>query len=260
MKTKNTLEKKNESLTNGLAITGLVLGILALVVSFIPCFGVYAILIGVIGLIVSLITFILASKNNYPKGLIIAALLTSLLSCSIAYWQKIRMQDAIEDFKNDLDKSTEQLQKDLEKRSEQFKKEVDELMKEQDEIDKKFIQEMKETDEEFIKKMNEIDQKPNTTEKVIEPPVETKKNEIDPLMSITITVDNLRARVSPSLTAEKIENLEINTEVEYLGMRSNEETEVEIKGEKISAYWYKIKTPSGNIGWIHGCCFTQTYD
>lgn len=249
MKTESTQSNKNESLTHGLAITGLVIGILALIVSFVPCFGVYAIIIGVIGLIVSIIALILASKNNYPKGLIIAALLTSLLGCSIAYWQKVRMENAIEDLTKGIENSTNE-----------FIKDTDKFIKEQNEIDEKFIQDMKETDEKFIKKMNKINQKSTETEKVIESQVETKNNKIDPLMSITTTVDNLRVRISPSLTAEKIENLEINTEVEYLGIHSNEETVVEIKGEKISAYWYKIKTPSGNIGWIHACCFTNTYD
>ncbi|CAM1346784.1 SH3 domain-containing protein [Tenacibaculum insulae] len=247
MKTESTPKQKNESLTHGLAITGLVIGILALIVSFVPCFGIFAIIIGIIGLIFSTIALILASKNNYSKGLIIAALLTSLIGCSIAYWQKVKMENAIEN-----------LTKDLEEETNQFKKDTEEFIKKQNEIDKKFIQTMKKTDEKFIKEMDKNNQK--SIKKIIETQVETKKNEIDPLMSITITVDNLRVRVSPSLTAEKIENLEINTEVEYLGIHSNEETVVEIKGEKISAFWYKIKTPSGNIGWIHACCFTNTYD
>ncbi|KGL62277.1 hypothetical protein PHEL85_2069 [Polaribacter sp. Hel1_85] len=74
---------------------------------------------------------------------------------------------------------------------------------------------------------------------------------------LLITVDNLRVRTSPDLDAEKIENLPLNTVVEFLNKKSDNKTEVTIKGEEINEYWYQIKTPSGNIGWIHGCCFEE---
>ena len=72
-----------------------------------------------------------------------------------------------------------------------------------------------------------------------------------------INVDNLRVRTSPKLDAEKIENLPLNTKVEFLNEKSHNKTKVTIKGEEIDEYWYKIKTPSGNIGWINGCCFEK---
>jgi len=82
--------------------------------------------------------------------------------------------------------------------------------------------------------------------------VEVTKNKI-----LNINVDNLRVRTSPNLDAEKIENLPLNTKVEFLNEKSTDKTKVTIKGEEIDEYWYKIKTPSGNIGWIHGCCFEK---
>lgn len=88
------------------------------------------------------------------------------------------------------------------------------------------------------------------------PTKSTVKNTEKPKAStIKITVDNLRVRTSPNLDAEKIENLAINTEVVFLNEKSNEKTSVTIENEEIEEFWYKIKTPSGNIGWIHGCCF-----
>ncbi|MDD7915364.1 SH3 domain-containing protein [Polaribacter ponticola] len=74
---------------------------------------------------------------------------------------------------------------------------------------------------------------------------------------LLITVDNLRVRTSPDLDAEKIENLALNTVVEFLDKKSENKTEVTIQGNKINEYWYQIKTSSGNIGWIHGCCFEE---
>ena len=71
-----------------------------------------------------------------------------------------------------------------------------------------------------------------------------------------ITVDNLRVRTSPELGSEKIENLVIGSEVEFI-QKSNNQTTVTINNNKITEYWYKVKTPSGKIGWIHGCCFNK---
>ncbi|WP_452232589.1 YARHG domain-containing protein [Lacinutrix sp. MEBiC02595] len=73
---------------------------------------------------------------------------------------------------------------------------------------------------------------------------------------LTISVDNLRVRKSPELDSEKIENLAIGSEVEFLE-KSNNQTTVTIKNNEITEYWYKVKTPSGKIGWIHGCCFDK---
>lgn len=79
--------------------------------------------------------------------------------------------------------------------------------------------------------------------------------EISSKKKLIINVDNLRVRVSPDLNSDKIENLPINTEVQYLDEKSDEKTIVKINDKDINDNWYKIKTPNGNIGWIHGCCF-----
>ena len=96
---------------------------------------------------------------------------------------------------------------------------------------------------------------------VSEKNIEVKKEEVSNVDSVEkkllITVDNLRVRTSPNLDADKIENLPINTIVEFLNKKSDTKTAVTIKGEEINEYWYQIKTPSGNIGWIHGCCLEK---
>ena len=84
--------------------------------------------------------------------------------------------------------------------------------------------------------------------------VDNNKDKVS-IKQLKITVDNLRVRTSPDLDADKIENLPLNTLVEFLDKKSDNNTVVKIKGKEINEYWYQIKTPSGNIGWIHGCCF-----
>lgn len=79
MKTENTQKANYQSISKGLSITGLVLGILTLLISFIPLFGLFAIFFGVIAVSISLIGLVIALKHNHEKGLIIGALICSLL-------------------------------------------------------------------------------------------------------------------------------------------------------------------------------------
>ena len=84
----------DNSVEKGLGIAGLIVGIIALVVSFIPCFGIYAFLIGLLGLVLSGIAMYIAVKNGAEKGLIIAALIISALGTIIAISQYLSIADA----------------------------------------------------------------------------------------------------------------------------------------------------------------------
>jgi len=107
----NTPQKTGTS--SALAIVGLVLGILALILSFIPCIGVYAIVPGSIGIVLAAIAFSKNSKANEPKGLSLAGLIISILATVIAivwYIAIYSAADNLKDFSNDLQKASEQLQ------------------------------------------------------------------------------------------------------------------------------------------------------
>tara|TARA_R110001632_G_scaffold226124_4_gene359582 strand:- start:7089 stop:8303 length:1215 start_codon:yes stop_codon:yes gene_type:complete len=109
------------------------------------------------------------------------------------------------------------------------------------------------TIEDFQKTVDVKSIKVNNDEDVVNV-VDNNKDKVS-IKQLKITVDNLRVRTSPDLDADKIENLPLNTLVEFLDKKSDNNTVVKIKGKEINEYWYQIKTPSGNIGWIHGCCF-----
>ncbi len=85
-------QKKYGSLTQGLAITGLIIGIVTLLVSFIPCFGLFAPIFGAVAVFISVIALAIALKHGHSKGLIIGALITALLGCTIAYTQYAAMK------------------------------------------------------------------------------------------------------------------------------------------------------------------------
>ncbi len=65
-------------------IAALILGILALIVAFIPCVGLIALVPGIIAVVLSIVALVQANQGNGAKGLIIAALVVSILATSIA--------------------------------------------------------------------------------------------------------------------------------------------------------------------------------
>jgi len=79
------MENKVSSQNNGqgFAVAGLVVGILALLISFIPCIGISAILIGILAVVFSAVAFSMARKNDSQKGMALAALIVSSLAVII---------------------------------------------------------------------------------------------------------------------------------------------------------------------------------
>jgi 4-amino-4-deoxy-L-arabinose transferase-like glycosyltransferase len=67
---------------NVLGLVGLILGIIAAVVSFVPCLGVYAIVPGLVGIILSSI-----GLKHVKKGMAIAGLVCSLVGTTVASYQ-----------------------------------------------------------------------------------------------------------------------------------------------------------------------------
>lgn len=67
-----------------------------------------------------------------------------------------------------------------------------------------------------------------------------------------ILVNNLRLRQNHDLKSKVIAMLKEGEEVIYLGEVSENEEEVELRGEKKSAPFYRVKTQKGNIGWAYG--------
>ena len=93
----------NSKAGKGLGIAGLVLGILAAVVSFVPCLGMYAMFPGIIGLVLSIISIVQANKAGASKGMAIAGLVCSLVGCSIAGWQYSKISAGLETLKDGIE-------------------------------------------------------------------------------------------------------------------------------------------------------------
>lgn len=85
-----------EKSTNGLAITGFVLGLLGLLMSWIPLLNVLGILLGVLGLIFAGIGWASSKKSGAGKGLAIAGLVMSVLAIVVAILVNAVFVDAVD--------------------------------------------------------------------------------------------------------------------------------------------------------------------
>jgi len=81
------MEEQKTSAGQGLGVAGLVIGILAVILALIPCIGWIAIIPGVIALALTLVAFSQANKCNGSKGVIIGALVVSIIAISIGIIQ-----------------------------------------------------------------------------------------------------------------------------------------------------------------------------
>ncbi|MBL7916890.1 MAG: hypothetical protein JNM96_00740 [Bacteroidia bacterium] len=82
----------NSTPGKGLGLSGLIVGIVAVLFSFIPCLGMYAIIPAVVGIILSAISMSQAGKAGAPKGMAIGGLICSVVAVLIAlYWVYVTM-------------------------------------------------------------------------------------------------------------------------------------------------------------------------
>jgi len=107
------VEYQQHNSGQGLGIAGLILGILSILFAIIPCTAIVGVFLGGIGLMLSIFGVVLASKHNAQKGLVIAALVVSIIGVLIAglwgvyFVKKAKENNVIENygkFKKDLKK------------------------------------------------------------------------------------------------------------------------------------------------------------
>lgn len=140
-------DNKNSS-SQILSIVGFVLAIIALIISFIPCVGLYAIFPGAIGLILTIIGMVQINKSGGSKGLSIAGMIISIVAIIIAGIQYFyissatdQLKDAaidmeqfskdMQDMTDDLDNMTEDKDDDLDKeQSENIDSDIQKLINE----------------------------------------------------------------------------------------------------------------------------------
>lgn len=69
-----------------MGVASLVLGILALVIAWVPCVGVYALVFSILGVILGLCGMSAAKKTGQGKGISIAGFVCNAIATAIAIW------------------------------------------------------------------------------------------------------------------------------------------------------------------------------
>ena len=69
-----------------MGVASLVLGILALVIAWVPCVGVYALVFSILGVILGLCGMSAAKKTGQGKGISIAGFVCNAVATAIAIW------------------------------------------------------------------------------------------------------------------------------------------------------------------------------
>jgi hypothetical protein len=88
---------ENEKM-NVMGLVGMILGILAVVISFVPCLGMYAMYPGIVGIIFSAL-----GLRKVKKGMAIAGLVCSVLGTSIATWQFYAIKEGVEELNKNIE-------------------------------------------------------------------------------------------------------------------------------------------------------------
>lgn len=119
----NTNQTQPQSTSQPLAIGSLVLGIIAAIISFIPCLGTFAVIPGIIGIVLGAVALGSANKRGLGKGLAIAGLVLSLVGTGIAAVQYFVLAEAAEASKGSL----EQLQKTIDSTAKANAEQLDQI-------------------------------------------------------------------------------------------------------------------------------------
>lgn len=155
------MEEQKSTAGQGFGIAGLILGIIAFVFAFIPCFGWVALIPGVIAIALSIVALSQANKANGAKGLIIAALVVSIFGTSVAILQGFIFAGVLSEgshWKNRLEQVIdEEMGEDLEEAFEEIEEELEDALEELEEG-------LDDTFETFDEKGQEVQKSPSDRE------------------------------------------------------------------------------------------------
>ena len=158
------MEEQKTSAGQGLGVAGLVIGILAVILALIPCIGWIAIIPGVIALALTLVAFSQANKGNGSKGVIIGALVVSIIAISIGLVQIIFFATVATEggnIKNKIEKIAKEFEdefegeygKDFEEALEDVEKSIDEIGEDMEETMEKLEEDDELSDDEKAAKL-----------------------------------------------------------------------------------------------------------
>lgn len=108
-------EYKSNSAQN-LGIAALITGIITFILAVIPCLGVIAIIPGIITIVLAAVGLSQASRNDSPKGVIIAGLVIGIVAVVISFSQIFvgaRLASNADKWPEDIKSAVEEIKKDV---------------------------------------------------------------------------------------------------------------------------------------------------
>lgn len=155
----NYPQKQETNVSKGLGIAGLIIGIIALVIGFIPCFGCLAVYPGILAIILTIVGFVLDKKTDRTtRKLLIAALIISILGTAVAgTWCymiksgkmeriiKDKVEKTLEEHEDEINDVLKETARDLEEASEDFEEKASELEEKAEKLETKDTTELQDT-------------------------------------------------------------------------------------------------------------------
>lgn len=107
------MEEVRNNTGQNLGIAALITAIVTFVLSVIPCIGLIALIPGIIAIILAIVGLSQASKNNSPRGLLIAGLIIGVLATMISFSQVFiagKIANNVDKWPNDIQKIVDDVQ------------------------------------------------------------------------------------------------------------------------------------------------------
>lgn len=127
------MEQTNSNAGKGLGIAGFVVAVVAVIFSFIPCLGMWAVIPGAVAIILTAIAYSQASKEGANKNLIIAGLIIGITATLLGGYQFYKWTQVGSAFKEviehneDFQDAMKELGEELEGDVEEMEDELEEL-------------------------------------------------------------------------------------------------------------------------------------
>ncbi|MDT8401446.1 MAG: DUF4190 domain-containing protein [Bacteroidales bacterium] len=110
------MEEKTGNTGHGMGVAALIMGVISIVIAFIPCIGTLAFITGIVAIVLGAIGISQASQSAAPKGMQIGGLVTGVLALLISIGQWVffagfsknfstigqRIEEAFEDVEKDI--------------------------------------------------------------------------------------------------------------------------------------------------------------
>lgn len=103
----------------GMGVAALVLGILAVLCSFIPCFGIWAVLFGALAVIFGGVGLSQASKGGGSKGMPRAGLVLGILATAFVLIWMLAFAGAVAESSAEIEEAMQEINAELEKLEDQ---------------------------------------------------------------------------------------------------------------------------------------------